>query len=237
MTTYDQPSQDRLRSNWQAISAELDTPTASVIERLLGRVGLSSGTVRLMAGTPALRRAWFAALATAIVVGLSAADSNDPRSSLFAFFVVAPLVPLLGVSLAYGVRADPAHEITLATPMSGLRLVLLRSAVVVVVSATILGLASLLGPSPALMAGAWLLPALGLTALNLALMTMMVPRRASLAAAMLWLGTLVIVDVSSADKLAAFSPTAQLVAILLAVGSMAVVLTRRQAFDRLEATA
>ncbi len=237
MTTYEQPDQDRLTANWLAITAELDTPKASVVERLLGRTGLSSGTVRLMAGTPALRRAWFAALATAIVVGLSAADSNDPRSSMFVFLVIAPLVPLLGVALAYGVRADPAHEITLATPMSGLRLILLRSAVVLGVSAVVLGLASLLGPSPALMAGAWLLPALGLTALNLVLMTMMVPHRASLAAAMLWLGTLVVVDVSSTDKLAAFSPTAQLVAVLLAAGSLAIVFSRRQAFDRLQATA
>ncbi len=237
MTAYEHANQDRLAENWLAISAELDTPKASMVERLLGQTGLSSGTVRLMAGTPALRRAWFAALAAAIIVGLSAADATDPRSSMFVFLVIAPLVPLLGVALAYGVRADPAHEITLATPMSGLRLVLLRSAVVLGVSAVVLALASLLSPSAALMAGAWLLPAIGLTALNLALMTMMLPHRASLVAAGLWLGTLVIVDIAATDKLAAFSPTAQLLAVLLAAGSLVVVFSRRQAFDRLEVRA
>jgi hypothetical protein len=46
--------------------------------------------------------------------------------------MAAPLVPLVGVAVAYGPEADPAHELTATAPYSGLRLVLLRTAAVLI---------------------------------------------------------------------------------------------------------
>lgn len=228
------PRQARLDNNWLAITAELDAPKPSLAQRSLGVLGFSSGTTRLLTGTPALRRAWFAALVFAVIVGLGQADATNPRSSILTFLIVAPLVPVLGVALAYGPRADPAHDITLSTPMSGLRLVLTRSLVVLVVSATLLGLAALGGPSIAMMATAWLLPALGLVSLNIALMTVLAPHRAALATASSWLALLLGLNVGSSDPLAAFSGPAQVSAGVLAVGCLAVANQRRQALDHAE---
>ena len=47
------------------------------------------------------------------------------------FLALAPLLPMVGVALAYGPTADPAYEIAAATPYSGVRLLALRTAFVV----------------------------------------------------------------------------------------------------------
>ncbi|MCF4138345.1 hypothetical protein L1856_18945 [Streptomyces sp. Tue 6430] len=83
---------------------------------------------------------------------------------------LAPVVPVLGVALSYGPHADPVHEIAAASPAGGLRLLLTRTAAVLLVSLPLLTLAGLLLPgSGAPGAAAWLLPGLALTLASLAL--------------------------------------------------------------------
>jgi hypothetical protein len=80
------------------------------------------------------------------------------------------VVPVLGVALAYGRIGDPAHEMTVSSPMDALRLLLMRSAAVTGV-ATIL--ASVVDVANGALdgVGAWLIPTLALTAAALALGT------------------------------------------------------------------
>ena len=227
-------AQARIDANWRAITIELDAPVPGRLERLLRATGLPARVTRLVVATPALRRAWYVATGLAIVIGLAGTDAARPRDDLFALLLIAPLVPVLGVGLAYGVEADPAHEMALATPMRGLRLLLTRAAAVLGFSVFWLLIAAVLAPGRQPMAFAWLLPSLGLTLATLALMTAFRPRRAATITATSWLIGVTWVRAGATDPLAAFGPAGQILMVLLAALSAVVIFSRRQRFDLLE---
>ncbi|WP_341483792.1 hypothetical protein [Streptomyces endophytica] len=81
------------------------------------------------------------------------------------------MLPLAGVALSYGPRADPMYEISATTPSGGLRLLLTRTAAVLGVSLPLLTAVGAFLPGPPGMPGAaaWLLPALALALGALAL--------------------------------------------------------------------
>ncbi len=221
----------RIETNLLAITAELDAPRHGVVERVLVRSGLPVDTVRLLVATPSLRRSWFIAIGLALFFGLAAANPDRPDSSLLWFLGLAPLIPVIGVALAYGPGVDPSYEITLATPISGVRLVLLRTTAVLVTSIGIAGAVTLLiVPRHSLMVGAWLLPALALSIVCLALMTVTAPRAAAVVVSGVWLVAIIACS-GVDDQLVAFRPTAQLG--FVAVGALAalVVASRRGTFD------
>ncbi len=224
----------RIDQNWRAITIELDAPRPGRIELLLRFFGLPAHITRLVVATPALRRAWFLATGLAILIGLSAAESDRPVENLFVLLMIAPLVPVLGVSMAYGTEADPAHEMGVATPIRGLRLILTRAAVVLGFSTFWLAIAAVLAPGNSAMAFAWLLPSLGLTLSTVALMTVVRPRRAATIAGVLWVVGVFIVRAAAADPVAAFSAAGQFVMALVAAGALAVAVMRRDRFDLLE---
>lgn len=225
--------QARLDANWRSITAELDAPRPSVIERLLRAVRVPTHVVRMIVATPALRRSWYLSIVAVVLVGLGAADPAQ-RDTLFALLVLAPMLPVLGVALAYGSAADPSHEIQLATPTHGLRLVAIRSVTVLVVSIAIVGPLSMLNEAARPMAAAWLLPALAVTAASLALMTFLPPRQATAAVAVAWFAVVLIARVAADDPLAAFTAVGQLVAIVVTVGAVSVVIVRRSRFEQLD---
>jgi hypothetical protein len=223
--------QTRIDRNWRAVIVELDAPVPGRIERLLRRVGLPARITRLVVATPALRRAWFVATGLAMLIGLASADAARPRDDLFALLLVAPLVPVLGVSLAYGAEADPAHEMAMATPMRGLRLILTRAAAVLGFSTFWLLIAAVLAPGDQPMAFAWLLPSLGLTGATVALMTVFRPRRAAALTALAWIVGVSLISAGTSDPLAPFGPGGQLGMVLLAAVALAVAVSRRDRFD------
>lgn len=222
--------QSRIDANWRAINFELDAPIPSRTERVLRRVGFSSATARLVAATPALRRSWAAALLVVVLIGLAAAGDNPDNIS--GMLVLAPLIPVLGVALAYGPTVDPVHEIGLATPIRGLRLLLIRVATVLSVAVAVLSGTVLVSSASNSLAFVWLLPALAMTSLAVSLMTVTTPRRAVAAVSVGWAVLVTIVQGATADSLAIFGPVAQ-VAAFFAAGVGAVVMTkRRERFDR-----
>jgi len=225
----------RIERNWRAITVELDAPRASSLERLLRRLGIPARITTLVVATPALRRAWFIALGLAILIGLAATDAAKPRDDLFVLLLLAPLVPTFGVGLAYGPTADPAYEVTLATPLSGLRLVLTRALAVVGCSTVALGLAALLTPSTPAMAFAWLLPSLGLSSATLAAMTYTSTRRATTIVGSVWLLVVLTIRAGSEDPLAAFTAVGQVTMVALTGLGLALAFLRRDRFDLLVA--
>lgn len=222
--------QTRIDANWRAISFELDAPVPSRTERVLQRVGFSSATARLVAATPALRRSWAAALLVVVLIGLSAASDNPDNIS--GMLVLAPLVPVLGVALAYGPSVDPVHDIGLATPMRGVRLITIRAATVVAVAVAVLCGAVLLSAASNALAVVWLLPALATTSLAVSLMTALSPRRAVIGVSVAWAMLVVVVQGATQDSLAIFSPAAQVASAVAAVVAAAVTFKRREGFDR-----
>lgn len=224
--------QARLDANWRAITIELDAPQPAWAERLLRTIGLPSHVTRLVVATPALRRAWYLALMGVVLVGLAATDAAAPRQSVLVLLMLAPLVPVLGVALAYGPNADPGYEMQLATPIRGLRLVAIRSVVVIAISAVVVTSLSLLNEVARPYAAAWLLPALAVTGGSLMLMTFVSPRRASVAAAGGWLAVVLVAE-QAGGPLAAFTAVGQLAAAGFACVSIATAIVRRSSFDHL----
>ena len=227
----------RIEANWRAIQIELDAPRPSFTERVLRRVGVPENISRIMAATPALRRSWFAALGLVMFLALTVADPTRPLDSYFPVLFLAPLVPVLGVAMAYGPVADPAHEIGLATPMRGLKLVIIRAATVLAFTTVGLGLVSLVSPAPAAIAFAWLLPSLGLSISALALMTRFTPRRSAFAVGVAWsLAAIVATGAADGDRLALFGPAGQLLAVAAVAGAGTALQLRHTRFDLLDAT-
>jgi hypothetical protein len=223
----------RLDANWRGIVAELDAPARSRLERVLLTLRMPEPIARTLVATPALRRAWFVATGVALLFGLGAADTRKPGASLLMLLALAPMVPVVGVTLAYGPGSDPAHEATIATAMSGLRLVLLRSTAVVACSIGAASIATLLLRDKTWMSIAWLVPSLALPAVCLALSTYVAPRRAAVIVGLLWLLPLNVIKRNVTDELVVFRQWGQLA--LIAVGAVAActIAVRRDAFDRL----
>lgn len=110
---------------WQRLADVIDRPTPS----LLGRLGSANRFVRSTVATPAMVVAALSAVALLVLVPLTAAAVTGD-AGLLALLVAAPLAPVAAVALAYRVQADPAGEMSLATPTAGFRLVALRAVVV-----------------------------------------------------------------------------------------------------------
>jgi len=155
---------------WDRIRQQAEAPAPTPVQRALLRLGLPESDALLVAAAPSLRSSWlFGVLACLGFVVLAAKFGG--QQGLAYFLLVAPLVPVTGVALAYGPDVDPAYEAALATPYPAARLVLLRTAAVLTTSLPLVVLTSLLVPGLGRVAFTWLLPALAFSVLVLAAST------------------------------------------------------------------
>lgn len=222
----------------QALDVRLDTPPAGFLERALERVGLNDSDSRIIGATLALHGSWLAACVLTLAFVALAASAGPGRAGLAVFLVAAPLVPLAGVALAYGPRADPTFEIAMAASMPGGRVALLRTLAVTAPAMPALVVLSLFLPFGPL-AFAWLLPAMGLAAATLALRTFLPLANAAAGLGAVWLlgagVALAGAPRSSAEVFvrgfAAFRPSGQLVFAFLGVASFVLVMLRRAEFE------
>lgn len=165
------PPLDRV---WERIRERAEAPEPTLVERLLRRVGVAESDARLVAVAPSLRAAWlYGVAASMIFVGLAAAYGGT--RGVAAFLLLAPLVPVIGVAVAYGPDVDPAYEVAAAAPYPASRLLLLRTAAVLATSLPLVLVAGLLVPALSWTSVTWLLPALAFTAVTLAASTWVGP--------------------------------------------------------------
>jgi hypothetical protein len=216
---------------WDGLAAELDAPRTSLVERLLLRLGVHDHLARLLAATPALSWSWIAAVSAALGFAVGAAHLGGSDAWLLVFLGAAPLVPIAGVAAAYGPGIDPGYEIGVAAPMSGWRLLQLRTAAVLAVSVVLGGLATLALPQLGWIAVAWLLPGLAATSLTIALGTLVPARWAAMGVGVLWLGLVATAARSFAAPLAVLAAPTQVTCAVVAVAAMAVTVARRRTFD------
>lgn len=223
----------RVDENLLLIHAELDAPAESRLARTLRRFGVRDLSVPLVTATPALRRSWFIAVISALLFGLGSADETALAGpdDIVTFLTVAPLVPLLGIALAFGKGVDPTHDIVIAAPRDTFVVFLVRALTVLTASTVLLLPASLLLPHGGLWRVAWLLPSLALTAATMAMTSRFEARRVALATAATWVAIVItVVNLTSAN--AFFGLTTQVLAAIVTVGAAAFVYMRRAAFDR-----
>jgi len=233
--TADQPvDPGRVAANFAAIEAEIDAPRASILARLLRRAGVEDRIIPLVTATPALRRSWWVAVAVAMLFALNAASGSGAAGTdrIVVFLTLAPLVPLLGVALAFGPAVDPTHEVSIAAPMDGFRLFLVRSVTVFSASTTMLLLGSLLVPTGGAARIAWLLPALATTAVTMAVSTRVDPRLAAGGIGSAWIVLVVIVS-QAADPTAMFGPATQIASAVIALMGAVAFARQRRHLDEL----
>jgi hypothetical protein len=154
-----------------AVKASLDDRVDAVerpwSERLLVRCGFHEADARALLAAPSLRWAWWLAVAAAALLGLLVSgDTRDPDA---VFLVLAPVVPLGATAAAYAPALDPAFALVSATPYRTMRLLLARSLAVGATAMAGVAIAALALPARDLTAVVWLLPAVALTLLVLAL--------------------------------------------------------------------
>ena len=213
---------------WHEVVVSIESPRPGPVERALLALRVPEHAARLLAATPSLRLSWLLAEAVALgfaVLAANVASGNDADVARFLFLVVAALLPVAGIAVAFGPGVDPAYEIGAAAPMRADLLLAMRACAVLSTSLVITGCAALAMPGLDASA-AWLLPSLGLTFVTLALGTWWRPFVAASAAALGWVALVSGAAVATQDRLAAFRPVAQ-VGCLAAIAVSAAVLGRR----------
>ncbi|RKQ90340.1 putative zinc finger protein [Solirubrobacter pauli] len=222
-------SADRLQATWLDVVDTLDAPTPGLVERVLSTLGVAPHVARLLAATTSLTASWLGAITVALAVAVLGAYQGERGLALF--LCVAALAPVAGVAATFTRGIDPTHELGVAAPMSGMRLLLLRTVAVVGATLVLTVAGALALPELSWTAAAWLLPALGLTLTSLALATYLPHTTAFAVVAGVWLAATIASAVRPGDALAAFDGGAQLVfGALIAVGG-AVLVRRREALD------
>ncbi|MFJ5924505.1 zf-HC2 domain-containing protein [Kitasatospora sp. NPDC092948] len=188
----------------------------------------------------ALRRpAWAAPavapwLLTAVGVVLLAllmdsGGSPDPLRRVSPLLLVAPVLPLCAAAAAWVPGLDPAHELTAATPRSGLPLLLRRTAAALAAVVPVLLAAGAL--TGAMTVAQWLLPSLAFTTTALALGSVVGVGRAAAALVAVW-AAVVAAPVWATGRLPFVLRPEQLPgwALLFVLGA-ATVLARRRAYS------
>jgi len=129
-----------------------------------------------------------------------------------------------GVAAAYGPSADPSYELGLAAPYRMIRLVLLRSAAVLLAAVPITVAAGLLLPLDGATGVAWVLPALAFTVLVLGAGSWVDPWAAAVTVGAGWV-TAVAVSARLGDVLAVLAPSAVVgYVVLIVAGALLIAL-------------
>jgi hypothetical protein len=225
----------RLSAIWSGIEVAVDQPTRGVVERMLVTFGLRDHVARLIAATPSMRVSWLAS--QAVVLGLAALlttwlDRPAPeRSAEFLFLVVAAVLPVVGIALAYGPKVDPTYEVGVAAPLESFRLLLLRAIAVLATSTVITLCVAVTFPGLPAPTVAWILPSLGLVATTLALSSYLRPIASAIAVVGAWLFVGMVVTQAD-DAMAMFGPAAQLSFVVVIGLASLVLLARRGMFEQ-----
>ncbi|GGN44423.1 hypothetical protein FHR83_004505 [Actinoplanes campanulatus] len=216
-----------LRDGWERLDAELDAPVPGAVERLLTRAGVAGHTARLLAATPVLRLSWLAAVVSTLALTAVLAAVLHP----VVFLAAAPLLPVCGVALSFGPRADPTYEIAVVAPMHTFRLLLLRCVAVLSATTALSAVASLAVPDIGLAALGWFLPALTLTLLSLALTARLGPVLAAACVGLGWIAVVVSTRGAGATGSTVFVPAGQLASAVAAVLAAVVLARIHRAFE------
>lgn len=227
------PAVDRARLDaiWDQVEARTTVAELPLFERVLVRLGVGEDTARLLAATPSLGTAWLTAVTVGVLFAAVAAGASS--RGLVAFLTVAPMLPVAGVAAAYGRHADPAYELAVASPFSMLRLLLVRSVAVVGSTVALTALGGFLLADAGAYAAAWLLPALALSLVTLALSARVPPVWAATTVLGGWVAAVLLAWQATSSPLTAFGAAGQwTTGLVLLVAAVALAAQRHTfAFD------
>lgn len=247
MTLSRYADSERLARNQSVLLVRIALPEGGRVRRLLRRCGVPDHLLRLVAATPSLRKSWLLSVAgvLAVVAGEAAAVrygwisaswqagavSRHPGPAvLVPFLLVAPLLVLAGVAVAFLPMFDPASRLAAAAPFSGFSLLLIRALSALAAALVPVLAAAFVMPGPGWLPVSLLLPTLALCAFALAAATLMEPLAAAVTAGALWALPGLLLAAAHAPLLIV-QRNAQLACAALLGASALVVLMRRHRFD------
>lgn len=169
---------------WDSISTRVGTPRQGILTRTLVRVGVPEEDLVVVRASAGLYRPWTLAVLGAFVAAVAAAAVPRGMEHL-AFFLLAPLVPVLAVAAAYDV-ADPFRELAASTSAGKLRVTLLRALAALIVALPVTVAVGLWIPGLSEITFVWLLPAVMLCSLLLLLLTWLRARAAAPVVVVIW---------------------------------------------------
>lgn len=210
---------------WAGIRDAVEPPPLPYPVRLARRWGLAEPSAVLLAAAASLRGAWLVGAFLALSFATIAAYVSDGKA-LAPFLLVAPLAPVLGVAAAYGPHQDPLEALAATAPYGRTRLILLRTAAVLVSVLPVTALLGLAIPGPLWLAAAWLGPALALVPVLLALAGFVGPRFAATVVSVGWASVVVASTRASSDPAWAVQAAQQGVYLGLAMAACAVIAIR-----------
>jgi len=200
------------------------------LERSLRWIGVPEHLARLLSATPSLRLSWMASVASILTLATAAARAH-PDGSGTTFLVLAPLLPLAGVALAYGPASDPSFDIARAAPLSSFRLMLLRATAVLLGTTGIALVAGAFLPGSGWQAAAWILPSLAVTLSGLLLGTFIDGVAAAGTVAFAWVAGVLTYSKLADDVAQVFGGPAQVGFSVIAIGLAGGVVRRRDRFE------
>lgn len=209
---------------WAGIREAVERPALPSVLRLARRCGLPEPTAVLLAGAASLRGAWLVGAFLSLSFATFAAYVSG-GTALAPFLLVAPLAPVLGVAAAYGPRQDPLEALVATAPYGRTRLILLRTAAVLVSVLPVTALLGLAVPGPPWLAAAWLGPALALVPVLLALAGFVGPRAAAAVVSLGW-SSVVVASTRGLDPAWPVQAAQQGVYLVLGVAACAVIAIR-----------
>jgi len=236
----------RLAHNRSVLLVRASIGDGGRVRRLLCRCGVPDHLLRLMAATPSLRRSWLLSVVgvLAVVAGEAAAvgygwignggplgPAGSPGPGVVVpFLLIAPLLVLAGVAAAFLPMFDPASQLAVAAPFSGLTLLLVRSVSALAAALVPVVAAAVFLPGPGWLPAALLLPSLALCAFALAAATVLDPGAAAVIAGALW-ALPVLVLAAAHVPLVIVQRNAQVACAAVLCACAVVLLARRDRFE------
>ena len=223
-----------LDATWDEIVTTISLPRPGWLERTLRRFGVAEPLARLVGVTPSLQRPWLAGVTVTVLLAMLVSHLAAGGNAAL-FMIVAPLLPVAGVAVAFGPGVDPTYELLVAAPMRSFDVLVARAVAVLATTVPITAVASAALPVAGWDAVAWLLPALALTALTVAVGSWVVPWKAAVLLGGLWVGPAAVYAVGWRPDPAVLDAmggaAGQLAMLAVLVGSALLVMVRRTTFD------
>lgn len=154
---------------WEGVATAIAQPRSTLLGRLATRLGLPDDDAIVVRASTALYVPWVISISAALACAALAALLPEPHGTS-SFVIIAPLIPVLAIAAAYD-ATDPLRELIAPTPLSKLRIALLRACVALTAAVPVTLAVGLLLPGLGGLAFAWLLPSLALTLAALLLLT------------------------------------------------------------------
>jgi hypothetical protein len=239
---------ERLARNRAVVLGLVALPKQGPLARVLGRCGVPEHVLRLLTATPSLTRSWLLSIMGVLVLVTGEAAlarwwvpgglghpgvvqlRGDGVPGLVPFLLVGPLLVLASVATAYVPLFDPSYRLTVAAPLSGFTLLLVRTVSAVAVTLVPVVGAAFVVPGPGWLPAALLLPSLALCAVALAAGELFGPVPAALGAGVVWVGAVVVATTSWSSP-AVVGWLGQVLCAVVLVAAAASVYARRDRFE------